>query len=84
MKKLCELTAEELYESLKPWIRRDFGFDDIISYKTACDIFNISSNHLHYQVAAGRITSFKKKGKSYVIKRDLDRLLQCNMLIFKK
>lgn len=78
--KLSELETSEFFRML----REELGLNQYLSYSDACNQYNITRDHLQYQIRTGRIKSIHKHGKASVLKYDLDRLLQCNMLIHKR
>jgi len=77
--KLSELDISEFIAIL----REGLGYNEMLSYSDACNKYNISRDHLQYQIRAGRIKSIHKHGKGYILKSDIDRLLQCKLLIHK-
>jgi hypothetical protein len=78
--RISELEVSEFFRIM----REELGLNQYLSYTDACTQYNISKDHLQYQVRSGHLKSIHKHGKAYVLKCEMDRLLQCNMLIHKR
>lgn len=78
--KLSDLDCDQFFCRL----RKELGIDELISYSDACNRYNITRDHLNYQIKSGRLNTCKRHGRGYVLKCDLDRLVECKLLKYKQ